>query len=231
VLPAYNEEPFLADTVDELVAGLRGRGHEFEVIVVENGSSDGTFAVAEKLAARDGEVRALSTPDADYGAALRHGFMNARGDVVCNFDVDYFDLGFLDRAVALLDDGCVIVVAAKRGAGAHDTRAPARRVVTAVFSGMLRVGFGLAVVDTHGMKAMKRAELAALVAECRSGTDLYDTELLIRVERAGLRVGAVPVVVAERRASRTSIVRRIPRSVHGLGRLWLQLRREARGRR
>jgi glycosyltransferase involved in cell wall biosynthesis len=227
VLPAFNEEPFLADTVDELVDGLRGRARPFELLIVENGSADGTRAVADKLSARYDEVRSLSTPEADYGAALRHGFVNANGDTVVNFDVDYFDLAFLDRALDLLaGDQCVMVVAAKRGEGATDTRAWSRRLVTAVFSTILHVGFGLNVVDTHGMKAMNRAALAPLVNASRSSTDLYDTELVIRVERSGFKVAAVPVTVAERRASRTSVIRRIPRSMNGLRRLWLQLRRE-----
>ena len=51
VLPAFNEEPFLADTVDELVDGLRGRARPFELLIVENGSTDGTGAVADKLTA------------------------------------------------------------------------------------------------------------------------------------------------------------------------------------
>ena len=124
-----------------------------------------------------------------------------------------------------------MVVAAKRGEGADDTRVWSRRLVTAVFSAVLRFGFGLNVVDTHGMKAMNRAALAPLVEASRSSTDLYDTELVIRVERSGYVVAAVPVTVAERRASRTSVIRRIPRSMNGLRRLWLQLRRERRNTR
>jgi glycosyltransferase involved in cell wall biosynthesis len=230
VLPAFNEEPFLAATVDELVEGLRARGRVFEILVVENGSTDATAAEADKLAAANPEVRSLSIPNADYGNALRHGFEQAGGAVVVNFDVDYFDLGFLDRALERIDDGCVIVVAAKRGEGSDDTRAAARRLVTAVFGLVLRTAFSLEVVDTHGMKAMQREPLVAIVAECVSGTDLYDTELVIRAERAGLRVAAIPVVVEERRASRTSVARRIPRTLKGLGRLWLQFRREGRRR-
>jgi hypothetical protein len=227
VVPAFNEEAFLEDSVDEIVDGLRARHRPFEVLIVENGSVDGTRAVADKLAQRHGEVRSLSITTPDYGGALRYGFQHATGDVVVNFDVDYFDLQFLDAAVDRIErDEAAIVVAAKRGEGADDTRSLSRRLVTAVFASVLHIGFRLQVVDTHGMKAMRRLAVAPLVDASKSGTDLYDTELIIRAERAGLKVGAIPVVVAERRASRTSIVRRIPRSLRGLGGLWLQFRRE-----
>lgn len=229
VLPAFNEEAFLGATVGELVDGLRARPIDFEILVVENGSTDQTRRVADELASRYAEVRAMSIARPDYGGALRHGFLEAAGDFVVNFDVDYFDLTFLDGAMEALRAGTsVMVVAAKRGEGASDTRAWPRRLVTAVFATVLRRGFKLSVVDTHGMKAMRKASVAPLVAAVKSGTDLYDTELIIRVERAGLPVGAIPVVVEERRASRTSILRRIPRSLRGLGRLWFQFRREGR---
>jgi glycosyltransferase involved in cell wall biosynthesis len=227
VLPAYNEELYLAATIEELIDGLTARGLEYELIVAENGSTDRTRAVGEKLAAEHANVRMLALDVADYGNALRAGFLEATGDVVANFDVDYFDLEFLDRAREMLErDHCAIVVAAKRGTGATDTRVLPRRIVTAAFAAVLRVAFKLNVVDTHGMKLMDRRVVAPLVTACHSGTDLFDTELVIRVERAGLKVASLPVTVEERRASRTSVVRRIPRSVHGLGRLWLQLRRE-----
>jgi glycosyltransferase involved in cell wall biosynthesis len=231
VLPAFNEEPFIGATVAELLDGTRARRLDVEIVIVENGSSDGTLAAAERLAENEPEVRALSRPEPDYGAALKHGFDAARGDMVVNFDVDYFDLEFLDRALAILEAGdAVMVVASKRGEGAHDTRGLPRRTVTAVFGTVLRHAFKLKTIDTHGMKAMHRAAVAPLVTACKMTTDLYDTELVMRIERAGLNVAAVPVVVEERRASRTSIVRRIPRSVNGLGRLWLQFRRESRQR-
>src|SRR5204862_6468 len=144
-----------------------------------------------------------------------------KGEIVVNFDVDYYDLEFLDRAVARLAeaDAPVIVVGTKRGAGAEDTRAWPRRVVTFTFSSILKVGFGLRVSDTHGMKAMRRAPLVALAEACRLGTDLFDTELILRAERAGLRTTEIPVRVEETRPSRSPIVRRVVRSLVGLGRL------------
>jgi hypothetical protein len=174
------------------------------------------------------ELRVLSLGAADYGKALRLGFLSATGELAAFFDVDYYDLAFLDLAVALMEQpgGPAVVVGSKRGEGAVDTRPWARRMVTLVFTTILRYGFGLRVSDTHGMKVLRREPLAPLAEACRFGTDLFDTELILRAERAGFRSGEVPVVVQELRPSRSSIAKRIPRTVANLVRLRVMFWRE-----
>jgi glycosyltransferase AglD len=229
VVPAHNEQDYLEAAVVELVKGLRARDELFEVIVCENGSSDATAALADDLSSRFDEVHTISADRPDYGMALRAGFLNAVGDVVANFDVDYIDLAFLDAALQLVAaaGGPAAVVASKRGVDAQDNRPIGRRVVTAGFSLVLRVGFGLRVSDTHGMKVLRRAVLAPIVADCRFGGDLFDTELILRTERAGLTVAELGVTVRDSRPPRTPISRRIPRSLAGLAKLRLVLWREA----
>jgi hypothetical protein len=229
VLPAHNEAEILESAVTEVVGGLRDRGLTFEVIVVENGSSDDTVAIARRLEQETPELRALSLGEPNYGWALRAGLLAASGDVVVNFDVDWCDLGFLDRAVPMVapGDGPAIVVGSKRTEGSEDTRSPLRRAATVAFSTILRVGFGLSVSDTHGVKAMRRAAVAPIAERCRFGQDLFDTELILRGERAGLATGEIPVTVVEKRPARSSILRRIPRTLKGLAKLRLALWREA----
>ena len=228
VLPAHNEADMLEEAVRDVATGLRGRARSFEIVVVENGSADATAAIANRLAGEYPEVRALSLAEADYGRALRAGLLAASGEVVVNFDVDFCDLGFLDRAVPLVeaDGGPAVVVGSKRTAGSADTRGWQRRLVTGVFSSLLRYGFGLTVSDTHGVKAMRREAMAPLARHCRNGADLFDTELILRAERAGLRAAEIPVEVVEKRPARSSIGARIPRTVKGLAVLRLALWRE-----
>jgi glycosyltransferase involved in cell wall biosynthesis len=221
VMPVFNEAEILDESVHDVVDGLRTRGVAFELIVVENGSSDGTLHIARGLATRHPELRVESRDIADYGAALRHGLLSATGELVVNFDCDYYDFVFLDAAVARLrgDHQIAVIVGSKRGAGADDQRAWPRRLVTAVFSTILRVGYGLHVSDTHGMKAMRRSVVVPHARACTLGRDLFDTELILRVERAGLTTAEIPVSVEERRPARTSIARRVPRTVVGLVKL------------
>lgn len=223
-MPAHNEHGYLEPAVKGVVTSMRHRPGGFEVIIAENGSSDDTFREAEQLAAEFPEVSVLTWPHPDYGLALRQGFLAATGDTVVNMDVDFVDLEFMDRAIGLLDSGgLAIVVGSKRTAGAEDRRSLARRVITAGFSLVLKLGFGLKISDTHGIKALRRAPLNPLVEACRFGKDLFDTELVIRAERAGLGVAEIPVVVTDTRPPRTSIARRIPRTLVGLARLRLAL--------
>jgi glycosyltransferase involved in cell wall biosynthesis len=233
IFPAYQEEGFLETAVGDVVAGLRARGRTFEVIVVENGSKDRTREIADRLAAADAHVRSLFIDEPNYGLALRHGLLHATGEFVVNFDVDLYDLDFMDAAVERMSRAGdatrpSVVVASKRGEGSNDTRHWTRKVVTGVFSTLLRVGFGLQVSDTHGMKAMRRLDVLDLARRCVFGTDLFDTELILRAERAGLHTAEIGVTITEKRPARTPIVGRIARSVRGLAVLWVTLRRESK---
>jgi hypothetical protein len=116
-------------------------------------------------------------------------------------------------------DRPAIVVGSKRQEGSVDNRAWPRKLVTLGFTTILHVGFGLSVSDTHGMKAMRREDVRAIAEDCRFRTDLFDTELVIRAERAGLAVVDIPVEVTETRPSRTPILKRAARSVGGLARM------------
>ncbi len=75
-MPAHNERELLAETVTAVVEGLRARAGDFEVLVIENGSVDDTYELAQELAARFDELRVETFPKADYGAALRRGLLS-----------------------------------------------------------------------------------------------------------------------------------------------------------
>ncbi len=128
VMPAYNEAAMLDATVRDVVDGMRGMGRPFEVHIVENGSTDGTPAIAARLADQIVEVTVHSMRAPDYGEALRTGLLEASGEIGVIFDVDYYDLDFLKEALELLDGsevpvGPAIVVGSKRAPGARTTAA------------------------------------------------------------------------------------------------------------
>lgn len=227
VLPSHNEVSLLGSTVANLVGGLIDRKLSYEIVIVENGSRDGTLRLARVLAAQMDGVRTLVLARGDYGAALAAGFESARGEIVVNFDVDYYDFAFLDAALSRLRPGGVdLVLGSKRAPGAHDRRPLARRILTAAFSGALRSLVGLEVSDAHGMKALDRAALAPIVEACQLRGSLFDVEMVVRAGRQGLAVEEVPATVVERRPPRTSVLLRTGESLLGMVRLRRLLARE-----
>ncbi len=220
VLPAYNESRMLPVTVEQVHRFLSARNEEFEIIVVENGSTDDTSQVAQLLAKQYDHVVCFHQPRPDYGKALRKGFQESRGEIIVNFDVDFYDFDFLERAVTLIratkHNRPSIVVGSKRAVGSRDERTVVRRFATFVFSLLLKIGFGLGVTDTHGVKALHRASVQPIEAQCLFGIDLFDTELILRCERAELVVIEIPVEVKESRPARSPLISRIPRTLKGL---------------
>ncbi|MBN1320254.1 MAG: glycosyltransferase family 2 protein [Thermoleophilia bacterium] len=249
VIPIHNEAECLADEVDGLVGEMEARGVDYELLLAENGSSDATPAIADALAAANPRVRALRLPAPDYGAAMKAGMLAGRGDLIVNFDIDYHDVDFILKAGDVLAGVAVgrgaagatgapaaeqagaapgIVVGSKLVEGADDRRSPVRHFISLGFTTILRVLFDRHMDDTHGMKVLRREVVARYAPLTIMTTDLFDTELIIRARRGGVAVRALPVTVEEKRKPRSSIARRIPRTIRNLIRLRLVLWKEGR---
>ncbi|MGH9166548.1 MAG: glycosyltransferase family 2 protein, partial [Acidimicrobiia bacterium] len=112
VIPVHNEADFLKEAAERLLADLVPLPAPVEVLVVENGSTDATAAIARGLAARHPQVKVLQLPIANYGAAMRAGFLAAEGEWRVNFDIDYFAADFLWRVLEL-EDRADLVLASK----------------------------------------------------------------------------------------------------------------------
>jgi glycosyltransferase involved in cell wall biosynthesis len=214
VVPVFNEADFIPEALPRLVAAVEEVGAPYTIRIVENGSTDGTADVARKTAG-GANVVVASLPDPDYGAAMRHGFLEADSDWVVNFDIDYFSAQFLRQLLSQPED-VDLVIGSKRDPASEDRRPFIRRLATGVFNLLLTVILRSGVTDTHGMKGFRRKLVDDLAPQVVSTTDLFDTELVIRAERAGYSIVEVPVVVEEMRTAKSSLIKRAPRTLVGL---------------
>ncbi len=217
VIPVHNEAAYMPAAIDRLFDELAGVDADVTVLIAENGSTDGSADVVRKLAADRPALSLLQLPDPDYGAAMRAGFLATNGDWAVNFDIDYFSGAFL--STALSQPEADVVLASKRAPGSDDRRSGFRRLATWGFNVLLKTMLDSQVSDTHGMKAVRRAVVDDIAPDVVSTTDLFDTELVLRAERAGYRIIEVPVVVQEERESKSQLWKRIPRTLKGLWRI------------
>lgn len=223
VMPVHNEEEIIRTTVQTVCESIAAMEEVVlsELILSENGSVDATLEIATELAEADPRIKVLSLALPDYGAAMKAAFVVASGEVIINFDADYFDFDFLRSALSLEAD---VVIAAKNIHGSVDDRTALRRNVSRLFGWLVRTSLGIRSTETHGIKLYRREAIEAVLPLVESTKDLFDTELVARAELLGLRVTELPITTREMRASRSGIVRRIPRTVLGLLRLRRRLR-------
>ena len=114
VIPIHNEAALLERAIADLFRELEHRSIVlYELLLVENGSTDGTLAVLERLARGLPVVRLLRSETASYGYALAAGMRAATGDLIVNFDLDYIDVEFLALATALYSFKLDIIIGSK----------------------------------------------------------------------------------------------------------------------
>lgn len=225
VIPIYNEEEILEESVTELRDGLEEFGLEYEIILAENGSTDSTVALAAGFSADSPQLTSFSVNEPNYGKALRQGILRARGEFVICDEIDLIDMDFYRRSLEILQaDGADMVVGSKAMRGAHDNRPLFRRSATKIINGMLRVAVDFRGTDTHGLKAFKREPIVPVVDQCVVDRDIFASELVVRCGRAGLRVVEIPVEVCEKRRPAISLVRRVPGVMKNLVRLTYAIR-------
>lgn len=227
VIPIYNEEAILRAAVVNLRDGLLRNGIDFEILLAENGSRDATVSIARGLGDDYPDVRGLSTPEPNYGAALRAGILAARGEFVICEEIDLCNVPFHVEALTLLEGGADLVIGSKLIGGARDQRPFSRHAASVIYTKTLQLLLGFPGTDSHGLKAFRRARLLPIVDACIVDRDVFASELVIRAYRAGLDVREVPTRVAEMRPPSVNLLRRVPHVVKNLIKLTWAIR--ARG--
>lgn len=224
IIPIHNEEDYLKKFFFDLLKKLKGF-RDYEVVLVENGSTDQTRKLAQQICKQRKIVKMLTLPEPNYGLAVKEGFLSAKGDYLVLFDLDYYDVGFMKKAFKKFPQTDA-VVGTKSGKGSSDQRSFLRRLVSFGFTSILKIFFNLKISDTHGIKVLDRKKFLPLIKQCLMTKEIFDTELLIRGQRQGLKLSEIGVKVEERRQSRSSIIKRSFKTIKDLINLKINLIKE-----
>ena len=221
VFAAYNEEKNVESSIGRALGALRPQFSTFEVIIVDDASTDSTGALCDRLAAAHPEVRILhNSKNLGQGGSLVRGFREAKYDLVTHNAMDYpFDLRDLSRLTPLLGEAD-IVVAARRSREGYS----AYRVLTsAVHRVLLHLLFPLRLRDYNFVQLYRRSVWEAVKVEARS-TAFLTPEALIRAYDLGYRIKEIEIEYYPRTAGAATSGKPkvILRSLRDMLRFWWQ---------
>jgi len=219
IVPAYNEEENLAPTVGAVAARLHDLGKSHEILIVDDGSTDATPAVAAELAREDPCVRVVTHPhNLGPGSGVVTGIEHARGEAVLFIPADLaLDLDHLHRYFDAADAGADVVVGLR-----SDRRdySPFRKLVSVVNIGLIRLLFGMRVRQFNYIHLYKRRIFERITVESRGV--FMAAEVLIKARDLGFRLVEVEAGYVPRQAGQASCgsVRVIAKTVWELASFW-----------
>jgi len=193
VMPCLNEAPTVADCVKQARAALAKYGIDGEIVVADNGSTDGS----RELAAAAG-ARVVPVPQRGYGSALLTGIASARGEYVVMGDADgSYDFFAIDAFLAKLREGYDLVMGNRFRGGVAAGAMPFlhRYLGNPVLSFLGRLFFSSEVGDFHsGLRGFRRSPILAL--DLRTTGMEFASEMVVKASVQGLRIAEVPVTLA-----------------------------------
>lgn len=190
VFAAYNEEMNIHSTITRALDAMRSLNVDFEILIVDDHSTDSTATLARELSAANSEIQVFSNPkNIGQGASLVRGFQHARYDLVTHNAMDYpFDLCDLSKMLPLLSEADIVVATRRSRAGYSVYRV----ITSCVHRTLLHILFPLRLKDYNFVQLYPRSVWEAIKVEARS-TAFLTPEALIRAYDMGYRVKEIAI--------------------------------------
>jgi len=230
VIPVLNEAHVLERSVRTLQAFL-GQEQSFSsrIVVVDNGSTDGTDKVGRRLSADNPDLDYMHLSERGRGRALRQAWAASDADIVCYTDVDLStELEALPKLIdAIRYDGFHVATGSRLMRGSQTTRSLKREFISRSYNVFVKTVLWTAFSDAQcGFKALSRTAVTDLVPAVADQSWFFDTELLVLAEKWGYGVKDIPVRWAEDDDSRVKIMRTAWEDIRGVFRVRWRLWRD-----
>lgn len=227
VIPAYNEQNRLPASLGALRRYLEARPYAYEVLVVDNASTDATAETVRREAESWPALRCLSIPERGKGIAVKVGALAAKGEAVMLCDADFsMPVEEIERFLERLAESDV-AIATREGAGSRRVGEPQlRHIMGRVFNALVRALAVPRFQDTQcGFKCFNRASVEAIFPRLTVRGFGFDVEVLYLARKLGFSVAEVPIVWYFQADSRVNPLRDTPRMILDVLRVrWNDLR-------
>ncbi len=196
VIPAYNEELRISQTVREIIAYLVAQDYEWEIVVADDGSTDATARLVYKAAEGDSRIRVLPLPHGGKGWAVRNGMLAASGEfrLLCDADLSV-PIAQVERLLPPCCEDTDIAVGSREAPGAARYGEPGRRhLMGRVFNSITRRLASLELADTQcGFKCFRGNAAVHLFDRATMNGFSYDVEVLHLARLHGLTIAEIGV--------------------------------------
>jgi hypothetical protein len=222
-IPIYNEEKVLAASIHRLRDHLNVHfPYPFVLTIADNGSTDGSWELATRLAGELPDVRAVQVPAKGRGGAIRHVWSRSEARVVAYMDVDLSIAldAFAPLVAAVMSGHSDLAVGTRYAQASFVDRSPKRAFFSRSYNYLLRNTLGARFSDAMcGFKAARTDVIQALLPAIEDNKWFFDTELLLFAQRRGLRIHEVPVVCIDDPDSSVHVVHDALDDLEGMARV------------
>jgi glycosyltransferase involved in cell wall biosynthesis len=238
VVPLLNEAHVLEQSVSTIHAFLSdGFPYRWSILLADNGSTDGTNEVADRLAEKYEEVEALRLLERGRGRALRLAWRHSDADILAYTDVDIStELEALEKLCrAIVEEGYDVAIGSRLLPDSQVARGPLRETISRSYNLIVQTVLGIGFKDAQcGFKAISRKVADEIVPQVVDEAWFFDTELLVLAEKSGLSIREIPVRWTDDDDSRVKIFSTAWEDIKGVLRvrrlLWSRAWRDAHRR-
>lgn len=223
ILPVYNEEKILKKNVLKVKQFFDKYCKNFLIVIVDNGSTDHTYEIAESLQNEYSNIAAFRLKEKGRGRALRFRILNSPFPFIGYMDIDLSsNLSCLLRMYEELSRGYDIVIGSRLLPGAEVQRSLIRRFLSTGYSFLVQCILNLPYKDYQcGFKLFRRERILDLLTLIKNNNWFFDTELIYYAHNNKLRIKEIPVLWKERKRGKVRLIPTIVEDVLGIVRLKL----------
>lgn len=223
VLPVFNEAHMFEQSVTKLHKYLASNlPYKWRIVIADNGSTDGTAAIARRLAERYPEIRLLQLPEKGRGRALKQAWMSSKADILAYMDIDLSTNldGFKPMIAPLITGDAGLATGSRLMKQSRTTRGFKREFISRCYNRIIRTTMKTKFVDAQcGFKAIRRDVAQKLLPHIKDTAWFFDTELLVKAEYNGYKIHEEPVEWIEDTDSRVNVVKTATDDIKGLSRV------------
>ena len=228
VLPAYNEVNYLTDAVEKTMQVLNAFTNSYEIIIAEDGSTDGTAERAIELTQKNPYIKHIHRDQRlGRGTALNNAFKQCRGDVLVYMDLDLAtDIRFLKPLVeAITLEGYDISTGSRMLPESKAERTFGRSISSKTYNFLVRHMLGSKLRDHQcGFKAFKKDAVLGLLDEVEAKHWFWDTEILVRAQQHGFKVKEIAVEWKSGKGTKVNLFKDSWNMFNQVMKLWWKLK-------